>query len=65
MDVLRVILDLLLFLSEFEITVWGSFAYFMLGSTVYVVWKLLRFMWWGLQSDKALGEEKDNQDKTE
>lgn len=65
MDVLRVILDLLLFLSEFEITVWGSFAYFMLGSTVYVVWKLLRFMWWGLQSDKALGVEKENQDKTE
>lgn len=65
MDVLRVILDLLLFLSEFEITVWGSFAYFMLGSTVYVVWKLLRFMWWGLQSDKALGVEKENQNKTE
>lgn len=62
MDFIVAILGFLVYLSEFEITVWGSFAYFMLGSTIYVIWKLLRFVWRALQSDKEARLEKENQD---
>lgn len=37
-------LDFLVMLSEFKFTAWGSVAYFMLGSSLYVLYKIINYI---------------------